>query len=78
MNMAVGDPPLQFKQASGSEPAGEERQNLVTRGDGWLAGLIDQMLRHHAVRIRHTGREERRNIGVGVGVTGGGGVDPIP
>src|SRR5260221_11622257 len=50
---------------SRAKTAGKDREYLVARGDGRLAGLIDQMGRHHAVRRRHMLREERRKVGVG-------------
>src|SRR5712675_3592834 len=53
---------------SQSKTAGKERQYLIARSDGRLAGLIDQMGRHHAMRCSHMLREERRKVGVGSAV----------
>src|SRR5262249_26525637 len=42
----------------------EERKYFVPGRDGWLASLIDQVLGHDTVWIRHVSRKEWRNIAV--------------
>src|SRR5262249_56234242 len=44
--------------------AGEERQDLVAGGDGRLAGFVDQVGGHHAVRTGDTDGEEGGDVGV--------------
>ena len=47
-----------------NEALHEERQDLVACLDGRLAGRVDQVGRHNAVRARNALREEGRHIGV--------------
>ena len=42
----------------------EERKYFVPGRDGWLTSLIDQVLGHDTVWIRHVSRKEWRNIAV--------------
>src|SRR5215813_3351238 len=46
------------------QPHRKEGKYFVPGRDGWLASLIDQVLGHDTVRIRHVSRKEWRNIGV--------------
>src|SRR5215204_1227769 len=48
-----------------AKPMPEETQYLVAGGDGRLAGFVDQMGGHDAVRRGDVALEERRQIGVG-------------
>ena len=60
-------PPLQNPAKLGGvwhEALREERQDLVACLDGRLAGRVDQVGRHDAVRARNALREEGRHIGV--------------
>src|SRR4051794_21048234 len=50
------------------QPVREERQNLVACRERRLTSLVDQMLRHHTVRIRHVSCEEWCDIGIRCGV----------
>jgi hypothetical protein len=44
---------------------GEEGENLVAGGDGWLAGFVDQVGCDHAVGAPNSYREKRCDVGVG-------------
>ena len=46
------------------KPHREEGKYFVPGRDGWLASLVDQVLGHDTVWIRHVARKEWRNIGV--------------
>jgi hypothetical protein len=40
------------------EASSEEGEDLVARGDGWLAGFVDEMGCHDAMGARHVARAE--------------------
>ena len=44
---------------------GEEGEYLVTGGDGWVAGFVDQVLGDYAVWALNSCREKRCDVGVG-------------
>lgn len=49
----------------GAKPAREERKDFVACDDRRLAGLVNEVGGHHAVRTRHVVGKERRDIRVG-------------
>ena len=73
-------PPLQNPAKLGGvwhEASGEEGENLVAGGDGWLAGFVDQVGCDHAVGVPNSYREKRCDIGVGRAVMGARGHEAI-
>src|ERR1700683_472711 len=66
-----------YSESSSDQPASEERQDLVARGNRGLAGFIDQVSGHDAVGARHHLVEERRRVGVGRRVGGAWGGEEV-
>src|SRR5579871_1791696 len=52
------------RRSSAAQSLGKEGKDLVARGDGGLAGFVDQVLRDDAVGAGHALGEERRHIRV--------------